>query len=215
LANGTSATILLRGTPDCTAIGTLSNTATVTSPIEDTNNLNNTKSVNTDITDNTPPTFNAPAPFAKCVENLTSAVYNGAGNADDNITYIPDYNHTYLEGGGDYSLFEKGSTQFNLNLGTLNYTDNCCKTTDVYSIRWEIDFVGGPEPTIKGTGQPSTYKDPGTGLAADIKLWGDGIDFNIRQHTITYWITDCHGNESLPVSTIITINPRPKLTKMP
>jgi len=56
----------------------------------------------------------------------------------------------------------------------------------------------------------------GTGHPTGIPLWGDGEGetFNIVTHTITYWVTDCHGNSSEPVERTITIYPRPKITKI-
>ncbi len=151
-----------------------------------------------------PPTF-AAVDFEDCVERLTSAVYTGDA---DNIQYNPDYPD------GDYKILHIGDTYLDIDLNT--YLDNCCVLADGYSIRWTLDFEGtNPgEPTISGTGQPSTYKDPVTSDPLDIYLWGDGVTFLDRVHTITYWMTDCHGNESLPVTVNITINPRPELVKM-
>ena len=167
--------------------------------------------------DSEPPTFNPPGPFSECVESLFSAVYNGAGNVDLNVDYDPDYPHPYPGAGGDYYLFHSGDTRFDLDLSliAINYDDNCCVSADGYTVRWEIDF-DGTEPSVSGNGQPSTYTDPISGLRVDIKLWGDGVTFGNRVHTINYWITDCHGNENInPVSSSITIKPRPKITKIP
>jgi hypothetical protein len=156
------------------------------------------------VIDAEPPTF-AAGPFNFCVERITSAVYTG--NADD-IQYNPDYP------AGDYKILRIGDIDLNIDLNT--YLDNCCTLADGYSIRWSIDFEGTnpTEPTITGTGQPSTYKDPVTGDPLDIYLWGDGVTFQSRVHSITYWMTDCHGNESLPVTTTITVTPRPELIKV-
>ena len=156
------------------------------------------------VIDDEPPTFTA-NPYEDCVEPLFYAVYNG--DADD-LVYDPDYPNE------DYNLFESGNTSLDIDLGT--FVDNCCVISDGYSIRWEIDFDGNDpsEPTISGNGQPSTYLNPNTGLPGDILLWGDGVNFQSRVHTITYWITDCHGNESAPIQTTITVSPRPELIKV-
>jgi hypothetical protein len=75
-------------------------------------------------------------------------------------------------------------------------------------MHWRIDIDGvyNIATSIEGTGQPSTY-------GTDIKLWGDGITLQNRTHTITFWITDCHNNESLPVTKNIVIKPRPEIIK--
>jgi large repetitive protein len=148
------------------------------------------------VIDNQPPTFTAD-PFEDCVENLFLAQYNGTVN----LLYGPDY-----PADQDYYLFRAGSDVLNIDLDT--YTDNCCDITDGYSMRWRIDFDGVEDgSSISGTGQPSTY-------GSDIQLWGDGINFQNRLHTITYWITDCNGIESTGVSTTITITPRPDIIKI-
>ena len=151
-----------------------------------------------------PPTFDA-NDFEDCVERLMSAVYTGD---DDDLLYNPDYPE------GDYKIMYIGDTYLDIDLNT--YDDNCCVLADGYSLTWEIDFGGNDptEPTISGVGQPSTYKDPVTSAPLDIYLWGDGVTFQSRTHTITYWMWDCHGNKSLPVTKTITINPRPQLIKI-
>ncbi|GAB1451517.1 hypothetical protein MASR2M47_15730 [Draconibacterium sp.] len=158
------------------------------------------------VVDSIPPTFEA-NDFEDCVERLSSAVYTG--NAD-NIQYNPDYPN------GDYKIMKPpGDTFLDIDLNT--YIDNCCVLADGYSLFWKIEFDGNDplEPDISGTGQPSTYKDIITGDPMDILLWGDGVHFQQRIHTITYTMTDCHGNVSAPVVKTITINPRPQLIKMP
>jgi hypothetical protein len=154
--------------------------------------------------DNGSPTFDAD-PFEDCVESLSSAVYTG--NADD-IQYNPDYPD------GDYKIMNPGDPYLDIDLGT--YVDNCCVLADGYSLFWTIEFDGNDpnEPDITGTGQPSTYKDPISGAPMEILLWGDGVNFQPRVHTITYTITDCNGNTSDPVVETITINPRPQLIKV-
>ncbi|WP_347839516.1 HYR domain-containing protein [uncultured Draconibacterium sp.] len=146
-----------------------------------------------------------PSPFEDCVDLLSTAIYHGDV---DNLELNPDYPV------GDYKTMLAGDSILNIDLST--YTDNCCILSDGYSLRWEIDFEGNnpAEPSIQGTGQPSEYAHPVTGVLQDIKLWGDGVTFLSRVHTITYWITDCNGNESAPIETTITINPRPELIKV-
>jgi hypothetical protein len=150
------------------------------------------------VIDNQPPTF-AANPYEDCVESLMSAVYTVGTN---NIIYNPDYPN------GDYKIYRTGS-DIRLDIDPATYFDNCCTVFEPDSLSWTIDFDGTDpaEPSISGTGQPSTY-------SADIYLWGDGVNFQSRVHTITYRLTDCNGNPSLPVTTTITINPRPKLEKV-
>ena len=164
-----------------------------------------------EVIDNEQPTLiPPPEPFEECVENLIMAVYNSA-DPINNVYYNPDYPDNK-----DYYLFRAGSTVLNLEMN--DYHDNCCTVTDNYEIRWRIDFDDGtfhPEgsgpydsndPSTYNSGQPSTF-------GADIPLWGDGIDYENREHTITYWIIDCNGNESEPLVTTITIKPRPQIIK--
>jgi len=143
-----------------------------------------------------------PTPWEDCVDPINTAIYHGDV---DNLELDPDYPVA------DYHMVEYGDTILDLDMST--YLDNCCALADGYSLRWEIDFDGS-EPAIKGTGQPSTYVDPLFGNPADFYLWGDGINFQTRVHTITYWITDCNGNESAPIQTTITVKPRPELIKV-
>jgi hypothetical protein len=157
------------------------------------------------VVDSIPPIFDAPS-RELCVEPLWLAVYTGDA---DNLQYEPDYPV------GDYYIFEIGNDTLDIDITT--YFDNCCGTTmDEDSIRWEIDFDGtNPlEPTIEGTGQPSDYIDPVLLTPMDILLWGDGVTFQDRVHQITYWITDCNGNESAPVTRPLIVKPRPELIKM-
>ncbi|MEZ5104641.1 MAG: HYR domain-containing protein [Draconibacterium sp.] len=156
------------------------------------------------VVDEEPPTFTA-NPYEDCVEPLFHAIYTGDA---DNLDYDPDYPDA------DYDILYPGDTGLDIDLAT--YADNCCVLSDGYALRWEIDFEGNnpAEPNISGYSQPSTYVDPNSGLASIIKLWGDGTNFQSRTHTITYWITDCNGNESDGIQTTITINPRPELIKM-
>jgi hypothetical protein len=157
------------------------------------------------VVDSIPPTFDAPT-RELCVEPLYSAVYTGDA---DNLDYDPDYPEA------DYYIFEIGNDTLDIDLAT--YLDNCCTLADAYSIRWLIEFEGTDitEPDIVGTGQPSTYIDGVTGNPINLLLWGDGVNFQERIHHITYWITDCNGNESAPVVREIIVKPRPQLIKMP
>jgi len=141
------------------------------------------------ISDKEPPTFTPPGPFEFCVENLFSAAY-----VSNNLKINPD---------PDYYLFKASSTIFDIS----NINDNCCALN---TIRWEIVFSTG-QPTISGTGQPSTYKE--SGIPTDIKLWGDGITFTTLTHQIRYWVKDCNNNENpIPVVLDIRIHPRPAVT---
>jgi len=140
------------------------------------------------------PTFIAPAgPFEYCVENIISAVYVS--------------NALQINTDPDAYLFKKDDTQFDLD--PYKFADNCCVSNALFplNIRWTIDFISG-QSSVSGIGQPSKY-------GSDIKLWGDGVGFTTLAHTIKWWIKDCSGNESLPITRTITINPRPKIVKAP
>jgi hypothetical protein len=142
------------------------------------------------VADTQPPVLTPPDPFEFCVENLMLAVYNGS-----DLDINPD---------PDHYLLRAGSTDLDLDMSLFN--DNCCLIgTHPYGIRWQIDF-DGTEPSVSGTGQPSTHPN-------DIELWGDGITHLDRVHTITYWVTDCHGIETGPYVVDITIKPRPQIIK--
>ncbi len=149
------------------------------------------------VTDNIPPTFTPEGPFSFCVENLFTATY-----VSNDVIINPD---------PDYYLFKAGNTS--LDLDPSKYMDNCCVVpADQFTIRWEIVFSTSGEPTISGTGQPSTYAVGG--IPTDIKLWGDGITFTSLTHTIRYWLKDCNGNEMVtPIEQNITIKPRPNIIK--
>lgn len=194
LGVGDSTKIYIRGTVDEDSCGTVSNTASANSTNLDNNPGNNQVTIVTTLDDTEPPVITAPGPFEFCVEDLSIAQFNG----DTSLNYTPDYPSA------DYYLFETGSTELDLNIAT--YSDNCCDPADGYSIRWTITF-NGSEPAVSGTGQPSTY-------GSNIPLWGDGVNYLDRIHTITYWITDCNGNESNPVTSNLTIKPRPNLIKV-
>ena len=142
------------------------------------------------MSDNIAPTFIAPAgPFEHCVESIISAAY--VSNA---LQFNAD---------PDAYIFKKDDTQFDLD--PYKFADNCCVSNSLFplNIRWTIDFITG-QSSVSGTGQPSKY-------GSDISLWGDGVTFNPVVHKITWWIKDCSGNESLPLTRNITINPRPKV----
>jgi hypothetical protein len=147
------------------------------------------------VVDNIKPTFVLPTPFIECVESIFTAVYDAT--TTDITPPRPEY-YTFKTG------------DIRLNLDPAKFADNCSLsscTPPPTAIRWQIDFFGGTPSSLTGTGQPSTH--------ADFQLPGDGVAFANVKHTITYWITDCAGNESLPMSQDITIKPRPKLTKVP
>lgn len=148
---------------------------------------------------NTIPTFVPPGDLTACVENLTSAVYNSTTIDIDPVR--PDF-YTFLLG------------DKRLDLEPANFIDNPDVLGCPFTIRWKIDMKDGTHiPAIApfyNTGQPSAY--------ADIKFLGDGIgngsSFADVIHTITYWIVDCAGKESLPQTRTITIKPRPYIKKM-
>lgn len=192
LANGASQSILVRGTPDCTVLGTVTNTASVAlSPYTDLNLANNTSTVVTTISDITAPTYSpSPTTVDFCVINIQSAVMS-SGTLQ--VTPAPT---------ADYALFKHG-TDTSLDLNMANATDNCCSSG--LTIRWEIHFSSG-QAIVSGTGQPSTY-------ATDIQLWGDGVNNQTLTHEIRYWIKDCNGNEmTSPIIRTINVQPRPKIT---
>ncbi|NLB54942.1 MAG: HYR domain-containing protein, partial [Lentisphaerae bacterium] len=218
LDNGASINIFLRGTAGCPVDKKITNTAYVElahgNPISDPDQSNNTSTVETGHRDNTPPTFSGTLPdFEECVDMLYQATYY----TSDGLKRYLDHNnvdpHPYPIDNPDVDFFllRHGDTSLDLDLNALNYSDNCCEITDDYEINWEIDF-DGTEPSVSGIGQPSAYTVSGN--PADIKLWGDGFNFQEKTHTITYWITDCHGNESEPIVRDIIITPRPQIIKV-
>jgi hypothetical protein len=155
-----------------------------------------------EVIDTIPPTFNA-GPFPFCVERLMSAVYNPATN---DIDYNPDYP---LPADEDYYLFRGSENSTVLDIDPDTFSDNCCKDPFVptaLNMRWTITLDDGS--VFSGTNQPSTS-------GTDIQLWGDGVDFLNRTHTITFWVTDCNLVESAPVTRNIVITPRPKIVKVP
>lgn len=141
--------------------------------------------------------FSVPPALSECVENLNSVSYSGATN--DINTDQPDY-----------YTFNTGNKTLDLDIS--KFVDYCASTCS-YAIRWQIDFLPTPDhlpphnPVIQapitGSGQPSE-------IIGKILFPGDGVTFNEVVHTITYWIKDCAGNESLPHTQTITIKPRPK-----
>ena len=154
------------------------------------------------VTDNEPPTFNAPpGPFAFCVVNLSLASI-----VSSNLQINPE---------PDYYLFNAGDKALDLDSIISNFNDNCCTDAQL-EIHWRIDFTDTPNPTpppallsfppISGTGQPSAY-------GADIHLPGDGVNFSVVNHKITYWLIDCHNNRSTDHEVTITIKPRPQVVK--
>ena len=141
------------------------------------------------VLDNQPPIFTIPGPFTFCVEDINQAVY-----------YDPTIDITPIR--PDYYTFVSGNTGLDLDAST--FTDNCTPAVNLI-IHWRIDFNGGTPASISGTGQPSTY-------GTDIILPGHTI--NNLNHTISYWLTDAVGNESLHTVVNITIKPRPNVIKM-
>jgi hypothetical protein len=103
----------------------------------------------------------------------------------------------------EYYTFHSGDTKLNLN--PTSFSDNCSLPANM-TIHWRIDFGGlSPPPSISGIGQPSAY-------AGNILFPGDGVTFQDVAHTITYWIVDQSGNESIHYTVTITIHPRPIVT---
>jgi len=145
-----------------------------------------TCSQNIIIKDNDPPILVVGASKNFCVEDLISAsIVSGSFK----INPAPDY-----------FLFRKGSTT--LDIGAADMSDNCTPANQLV-LNWKIDFsVSTPLPSISWTGQPSAY-------ASDIIFPGDGSTFKDVTHTITYWVVDQSGNESVHKSVTITIHPRP------
>ena len=141
------------------------------------------------ISDNTSPTLTPPASLSFCVDDLYSA------SIVSNLLQINP--------APDHFLFKKGSTALDLN--PASFSDNCTPA-NLLELHWQIDFSAStPSPSISGTGQPSLY-------ANDIVFPGDGSTFQDVTHTITYWVIDLNGNESIHKSVAITIHPRPEVT---
>ena len=141
------------------------------------------------IADLTPPVLQIPSPFEFCVENLISAAI---------VSNLLTINPT-----PDYFLFKRGSTILDLN--PAGFADNCTPSNQLV-LHWQINFsVATPFPTVSGTGEPSLY-------ATDIIFPGDGVTFLDVSHTITYWLTDLSGNESIHKVVTITIHPRPAVS---
>jgi uncharacterized repeat protein (TIGR01451 family) len=216
LAVGETFNLYIRGTVPVDQCEDITNSARVSSDNADYNMEDNEVTLVTPVTDNQPPVISGTLPdFEECVDMLYRAVYD----TDDVLRYLdhngasPDpylIDNTATE---DFFLFISGNPGLDLDLDAIGYTDNCCLPTDDYSVEWTINFdVNTPNiatgTSISSTGQPSTH-------FSDIKLWGDRVNYTTLHHTITYWIKDCHGNESLPVTRDIYITPRPKITKMP
>ncbi|MCX6220395.1 MAG: HYR domain-containing protein [Bacteroidia bacterium] len=143
------------------------------------------------VVDKDPPVFNAPSPFSFCVVNIiTAAMVSSALK----INPAPDY-----------YLFKSGSTVLDVNPAT--FSDNCTPVNQLV-LHWQIDFSATtPAPSISGTGQPSAYP-------SDIVFPGDGITFMDVTHTITYWVVDLNGNESVHKTVPITIHPRPAVSEI-
>jgi len=150
------------------------------------------------VTDNEVPTFTAPGPFDFCVISIISAQYDGQPEpAADIIPLDPLHGNPRRP---DWYLVANGSTELDLTA----VADNCCALNNI-TIDWTITFdplIGG---MLSGSGQPS--------LLTPIQLWG--IDTNVEvNHTITYTVTDCNGNEAAVISRNILVRPRPHVIKL-
>ncbi|MCX6305076.1 MAG: hypothetical protein NT040_08915 [Bacteroidetes bacterium] len=181
----------LWSTTATTAAITVLTTGTYTVTVTDANGCSATASQTVTVADNQPPTFTAPGPISFCVENINTADY-----------FDPTMDITPAR--PDYYLFSPGNTTLNLNPAT--FADNCPLTCSV-EIRWRISFFDGtflPPVLPYNTGQPSTF---GSNIQFPGSVTGDVT------HSITYWIVDCNGNVSLPVTVNVTIKPRPDIIK--
>jgi hypothetical protein len=166
------------------------------------------------VTDDEPPTF-TPITITECVDMLYSAVYT-ATSPNPNVGVDPNL---IKNPSPDYYTFSAGDTSLDL----IVLDDNCCSTASM-TINWRIEFTDVPDPInppamishpdITGTGQPSDYIDPVSGLPANIYMWGDGVNFTPVTHSIFYWVEDCHGNTTGEQRGEINITPRPKIIKM-
>jgi hypothetical protein len=136
------------------------------------------------VPDTSLPTFSAPpGPFTFCVENIAVANFGLGGSGADN--YRPDF-----------YAFRKGDHCFDLN---PEFFRDDCESTFGFFIRWEFSTNG--LVTTSGIGQPADheyFEIPGSPSGVVI-------------HNITWWISDCNGNESLPVTRDIIIKPRPQI----
>lgn len=141
------------------------------------------------VTDDEAPTFTNPGPFSLCVQDIIVATYDGQPEPQADILPIRP----------DWHIIEAGNTDLDIS----NLSDNCCAIEDI-QINWTITFSNG-YPSISGTGQPSEYGSP-------IQLWGT-TNYTEVTHIITYTISDCNGNTSLPVTSNILIKPRPNVIK--
>ncbi len=133
-----------------------------------------------------PPVLIPPSPFSFCVEDLISA------SIVSNLLKINP--------NPDYYQFRHGNTA--LDADPTTFSDNCTPANQLI-LHWRIDFTGPGSPaSISGTGQPSAYP-------TDIFFPGDGTTYLNVVHTITYWVVDLSGNESIHHTIAITIKPRP------
>jgi hypothetical protein len=160
------------------------------------------------IEDFEPPTFNS-APIENCVDMLNSVTYT-VGTPNPNV-YSDD--NLILDPSPDYYTFISGDTRLDLT----DLTDNCCASGDL-EIHWIIQFSDTPDP-LNPTGPQITRPDLiGTdqvsAFGSDILFPGDGVYFTAVTHTITYWVTDCNGNDSPTQTENIVITPRPEIIKI-
>ncbi len=135
------------------------------------------------VSDTLPPVFAAPGPFAFCVKDIVQARFEPSGGKI--ICNCPDY---YFFSGGDACL----------DLDTTKFSDNN-QWNHAFSIHWHI--TTGGTLLQSGTGQPSehlSFELPGSATGSVI-------------HEITWWIADEAGNESVPATRNIVINPRPRI----
>ncbi|MGD9929768.1 MAG: PKD-like domain-containing protein [Mangrovibacterium sp.] len=194
------------------APGSCSYTGTYTITWRVTDDCGNTSDLFTQIitvTDTEAPVIEELDKLEECVEFIHEAVYLGQPEPEDITPLRPDW-YTFVD----------GDNRLDLDLADINEVSDNCAAPDDLTIRWQIDFTSTPDPydqvapptlvpqtPITGNGQPSTY-------GSDILFYGDGVTFTNITHTITYWVTDCAGNESSPQIREIVITPRPQIIKL-
>ncbi len=158
-----------------------------------------TKLVN--VIDNELPDFKVPDNIAFCVNDITDASYRRivvAGKEEDDIH--PDR--------PDYYKFEDGYTGLDLT----EISDNCCPNNEI-EISWEIQ-PASKDGVISGVGQPSKSIG-GKELWLDMPANLPKASYTPKNYMISYRVEDCNGNvHDVINATIITIKPRPRITKV-
>jgi hypothetical protein len=144
-----------------------------------------TNSFSVRINDTTPPTFTVPETrFRFCVGNIAKACYLPSGATMEQISL-------------DYYQFHQGEQFFDLDTGM--FMDNELGSCE-FQIRWQI--CSEEVIIVTGTGQPSLHED----------FVLSGATNHGMNYEITWWISDCSGNESIGMVSQIQINPRPEIS---